>query len=1570
MLSLVILTSCFSDSGGESSSGKLFTGHKPANNAFHLNPNYAGVFVQGDRISFSLQHPFIISVTGVPRLEIDLDSSTVFANYVSGSGSNTLNFEYIIQAGDNDLDGIVLNPMIDLNGGSLKYTANSFTEDANLAFEVSDQVISIVDTTAPLITTLTPPAADLYLKDKKMHFTISFDEDVVVTGVPKLEIDLGGTSVNATYISGSGSKKLIFRYVVQELDQDLSGVLPLSPLNLEGATIKDLNGNNAVITFTTGQLSNVLVDGKRPYITNILTPENKTYYLSDVIQLSFTFNNPVTVTGLPLVQFTNGSSHSYLSYFSGSGSNTLIFTYSVLTGDLDLDGVSLSDTIDLNGGTIVDAEVNSAHLGFTAPLTPGVLINAAKAEVISITPPTDNSYVDLQELFFTLSFDQAITVNGSPRLPVHLTSGLVYATYDSGSGTNHLAFKYIVQNGDVDADGVSIQSSLELNSGTLTGENAVKAKLDISTSIAALNTSGILINPATLFIDSVNAPANQTYAESDNIDFIINTSEVAIVSGTPRLTLDIGGTQKFANYLSGSGTNALTFRYTVQASDPSDLDGIELFSPLDFNGGTIENGVTTALNPVFTSPDLSLVVVDPSLPMVSITNPTEASYINSSSNSATFPISGTCSENGQTVSIEINSVPASSPVGFICDGINFSGTIDTTGLSEAAHVIQANISNVAANEGSSPLINVVKDSVVPSITAITPPSNKTWVGSEVLSFTLTYGEIVNVTGTPHLQVTIGSTNYNFSYVGGDGTTELTFNYTLTNSEEDSDGISFNSSLINLNSGSITDAASNPSNLNLDANLTLPNLTSVLVDAIIPEISITSSANITSANQNNYVISGICSENGIPVMVNIGGISLSPTCSANAWSTTATDVSALADHPAIFITADQSDAAGNNANQASTSVEKNIATPVVEITNAISITQSNHTAYAISGTCSENGRIVSAVLGSISVSSNCSGGFWSTSVIDVSGESDSTSFPITADHENTSGVAAIQASLTVVKDTMAPTVIISSAPSITVENQTSYMISGTCSENGRTVAVYIDSLNFNPSCTSGAWTTGFVDVSSLSDGSAIPVTADHDNASSTSALQATAIIVKSTLTPTVSNLSVASSLTSSVDLTWTISDPGGYTLSDHIINYRIKGNPTWITFDDGTSVTNSTTVTGLNPSTTYEFRVALTYDTTETSAFTNISEGMTQPDDPLFNGPNKAMNVGGSTDTNVVAYYNNTRVYLNGVEIAASPLSQGQVVNLTTARYDVIDADGPIYTAGELGTGTGSSGANVVWNPTSWAGRTFNFNATRSNPQTVWVYAIENSSIEVKSGTTVLDTLTLAAGSGGTLSWSVFGSFQIASTGTILAYHMSGTGTGTGLADPKPLLPAAYKIIGFPSRNMTLTTDSESTNYSLIHGNSATDSGVLNRSSAINIGPQGSNNLYAGTSLVITADKKLAGYSYADGDGYCAAPFLPTNLMKKRYIINSNADYVAFASLESGTIDVYSPAQTIGVSTPVQTLTLTRSGANPNAPYNARLGTTTEGYRFVSSVPIAAWYQPNNSIGSGAKDETVLHGTDL
>ena len=1519
-----------------------------------------GTYLTSETLSFTLNYDKVVNVTGSPRLAIETTTSSpgyIYANYLSGSGTQNLVFQYVVSNGDSDLNGIEIQNAIDLNGGSI-IGANTVTSDTDITTAVAATNTSsiLIDAREATITNVTGPSDNTYITGNDLDFTITFDKAVTVANSPRISLDIGGVTRYATYLSGSGSQNLVFRYSIVVTDTDSDGIQISSSsidLNSTGIIQDSLPAYaNLDMTGLIPDLSGVIVYQAPVTINSVTPPTDQTYFEGDTLSFTLNISENVNVTGTPRITIDIGGTNKYATYQSGTGSAALVFSYTIEADLQDTDGISLISPLDFNGGTIQNSSLDNLGIGFTTPSMTAVLVDSIDPIITSISTPTTATYIAGQNLDFIVNTDENITITGTPQVQLDIGGVTKYADYISGSGTTALTFRYTVEAGLLDNDGITIFSPIVINSATL--QNSVAQNLDLIYTIPSL--LGVLVDSDIPEITSITPPSDSTYTETQSLDFTVNIDEVVTVTGTPRLQLNIGGVTKYATFTGGSGSSALTFSYVVESS-LEDTDGIQLISPLDLNGATIQNGDSESLDLAFTPPSMPNVFVNSSPPTIAITTPVDSSYINSINDSTTYTISGTCSENGQTVSIEVNSSPAANPIGFLCDGTNFTGTIDTTALAQAAHTIDASILDTFSNQGNATTINVTKESILPEVNSSTGPAATYHLAGANLDFTLATSEVVNVTGTPRIQLNINGITRDAIYTSGTGTNSIVFRYTVT-AEEDLDGLAYISTNLDLNGGSVTDNAGNPINIDLELNASLPNLTSVFVDGIAPTVTISSSPNITSANETTYVASGTCSDNGRTVNISIGTINLTPTCNSNAWSVGPLDTSSLADNASISFTANHTDLAGNNATQASINISKDTATPMVAITNAPNIDVSNHTAYTVSGTCTDNGLIVDVNIGTINIQPNCSGGTWSTGNVDVSSLADNPTLAITADHNS-----ATQASTTVDKNTTSSVVTISSAPNITGANELTYIASGTCSDNGIMVDINIGSINTQPTCSSGSWSTGQIDVSSLADSGSISFTADHNGAN-----QVSFTISKNTATPTVSSLSSPTTLTTSVDLSWNLNDPGGFVINDYEINYRIKSTSTWLSFSDGVSTNTTGSVTGLSASTTYEFRTRVQYDTSNYSDWSNIAEAETKPDNPLFSSPYAAMNVGGATSTSVTAYYDNTAVTLNGTPIAASPLSKGQVVTITTAQFDVLDGDKPIFAAGLLGSGNGGSGANMVWMPTSWAGKSFSFNATRANPQNLFVYATENATVTVKQGSTTLDTITLTAGNGGTLNWSVYGSYQVSSTGTILAYHMSGSGNTR--YDPKPILPGYTEIIGFPSASMRLTADFDATNYNLIHSNSVVASGNLNRQDVITVTPEGTSSLYQSHSLLITADRNVSGASFADSNGLCAAPFLPTNLLKTKYITNARADYVAFASKTAGTIDVYDSTQTIGVDTPIETLTLTRTGANANAPYKVRRGgTTPAGYRFVATVPVAAWYHPNEQAGSAERDETILYGTN-
>src|SRR5262249_17795541 len=154
----------------------------------------------------------------------------------------------------------------------------------------------------------------------------------------------------------------------------------------------------------------------------------------------------VTVTGSPYLSLNDGGKAIYAS---GSGTNALIFTYMVASGqntpDLAVTGAAL------NGSTITDGAGNKAVLsGAVGSLTGILQIDTIAPKILSVAtsgPGITNGTGDIgpgSTVTFTVNFSEAVNVDTTDgTLSLTLNDGGT-ATYTSGSGSDALVFTYKV----------------------------------------------------------------------------------------------------------------------------------------------------------------------------------------------------------------------------------------------------------------------------------------------------------------------------------------------------------------------------------------------------------------------------------------------------------------------------------------------------------------------------------------------------------------------------------------------------------------------------------------------------------------------------------------------------------------------------------------------------------------------------------------------------------------------------------------------------------------------------------------------------------------------------------------------------------------------------------------------------------------------------------------------------------------------------------------------------------------------------------------------------------------------
>ncbi|WP_194943061.1 S-layer family protein [Limnohabitans sp. 2KL-27] len=519
-----------------------------------------GLLSPGKTVAFTLSTTEAITVTGTPTLTL---SNGATAAYASGSGTNTLVFNYTVASGHSSAADLTVTgfagTLRDTAGNAL--TSAAFNPEGTLAIDTAAPTVSSIAVSGTGITA----GAGLLNAGNAVAFTVNTSEAITVTGTPTLTLSNGAT---ATYASGSGSTALVFNYTVGSGDSSAADLMVSS----FAGTLKDAAGNAlTALSAAVNPTGTLAIDTAAPTVSSIAVSGTGITAGAGLLNagkaVAFTVNTTeaITVTGTPTLTLSNGATATYAS---GSGSTALVFNYTVGSGDSSAADLMVSSF----AGTLKDAAGN-ALTALSAAVNPtGTLVIDSAAPTVSSIAVSGTGISagagllgEGKTVAFTVNTSEAVTVTGTPTLT--LSNGAT-ATYASGSGSTALVFNYTVGSGDSSAADLMVSSF----AGTLK-DAAGNALTALS---AAVNPTG------TLVIDTA-APTVSSIAVSGTgitggagflnagktVAFTVNTTEAITVTGTPTLTLSNGAT---ATYASGSGSTALVFNYTVASGDSNVAD--------------------------------------------------------------------------------------------------------------------------------------------------------------------------------------------------------------------------------------------------------------------------------------------------------------------------------------------------------------------------------------------------------------------------------------------------------------------------------------------------------------------------------------------------------------------------------------------------------------------------------------------------------------------------------------------------------------------------------------------------------------------------------------------------------------------------------------------------------------------------------------------------------------------------------------------------------------------------------------------------------------------------------------
>ena len=433
-----------------------------------------------------------------------------------------------------------------LTDGTLTFSPGSTSENITIASIVDDIV---VETDETVIITLSNPNGLVLGTNTVYTYTINNNDTTEVTINSDVDVDedagfatlvatlsnpvQGGFFIHVTTTDGTavapgdytafndepntdfggtaGETQNILIPIIDDIQGELSETFTVTLSSVSGTTL------GSFIT-TTDSATVTIVDNDAPMVTGVTVPTDGLYGIGDNLDFTVTFTDFISTTGTPVIPITIGAT-TVNAELSAPVSNSLtaVFSYTVVEGNNDLDGIEVGTDISLDGGTIFGT--NST---LDAILTLNGVASTAAVNVDGIRPvPTiDSTVPDPTNAAFTLDivFDEPVT--GLILAGINVDNGTASAL--SGSGTAYTATI------TPDTDGTVTVTLLAGNAFDLAGNGNVASNVfsvlyDATNPQATITTTGL---------DPINTPFTVDVEWSEDV-YGFELADLTVTNGTP-----------------------------------------------------------------------------------------------------------------------------------------------------------------------------------------------------------------------------------------------------------------------------------------------------------------------------------------------------------------------------------------------------------------------------------------------------------------------------------------------------------------------------------------------------------------------------------------------------------------------------------------------------------------------------------------------------------------------------------------------------------------------------------------------------------------------------------------------------------------------------------------------------------------------------------------------------------------------------------------------------------------------------------------------------------------------------
>ena len=799
--------------------------------------------------TFAKEQTFTLDFTGsaVPGNHYTIsppDTDTTAPGHQATFQANTRSAPITITALDNaDVDG---GHTIEVQG-SLDGT--TFVTRARITIPDDDGTITPATITDVALTNL--PSDGVYDLGEIVEVSITFNTLVVVTGNPQVGMQVTDFKYADYVASASTAAVLVFHYTMDGTsDDDTDGITVFAngleviegTIRNQGTTVNaDLAHERVSGLPTSTRLIESITVTSTPNVPATESGGDATYGPGEVIEFTVTFGDTIDVTGTPILHVDTTEHGQYeAEYTGGSGSTALRFEWTVPATPANYISLSISTNgagtelipssgLDLENATLTDSgnrRVNVRHATVTNLATTdasppvlsedgtGATVNGTRLELIyrryATTPEPDwldmNSTpvpgdftvtvdgtevaVDMVEVADTktvrLTLSQA--VNSGDAVTVDYTPGI--NPIKDLWGNEAIAVNGRAVRNDTAASTDATLSALTVNDGTsdltlspafVPGTFAYTAEVDNAV------TTVTLMAPTTDDRASISAVTLAGTAITDT-DFTDGITVPSLLVGDNAIVVTVtaenGTTQPYTITVTRGVGTAATVTDVAFTSLPT--DGVYVL------GDIIEVSVTfSEAVDVTGSPSVRMRIG----PMVSTV---DAIYVASARTDTVLVFRYTVT--GATDDYAAIYV---SPDGLELNG----GTIRNQGTAVNADLAHGTL------QGLPTQTRLVDDIAITSTPRVSPADSggvPTYGPGEVIEFTVTFADTVDVTGAPILKFTTPGDTFDIVYASGTGSNALQFEWIVPASLPARIPIrlssNINGSLLHSNNGLVLDGA--------------------------------------------------------------------------------------------------------------------------------------------------------------------------------------------------------------------------------------------------------------------------------------------------------------------------------------------------------------------------------------------------------------------------------------------------------------------------------------------------------------------------------------------------------------------------------------------------------------------------------------------------------------------------------------------------------------------------------------------------------------------------------------------